>query len=177
MKTRKQAQADGDVTYTGGRACKRCESVVRYTSTGQCVACHAEWVKNYSPAKRREQARNRYAKNAAKYKRRMREWRQNNLDKARQAVARWASANASRLSLAAAQRHRRVRHAAPPWVDKRSLEAVYRAARKMTKRSGIKHHVDHIIPLKHELVCGLHVPWNLQILTASENSRKKNRLG
>lgn len=43
----------------------------------------------------------------------------------------------------------------------------------LAKRRGLE--VDHIIPIKHDKICGLHVPWNLQMLTRSENARKNNK--
>lgn len=58
--------------------------------------------------------------------------------------------------------------ATPRWADLGVIKRIYEAC-----PSG--HHVDHIIPLKHHLVCGLHVPENLQYLPAVENIRKKNR--
>ena len=72
-----------------------------------------------------------------------------------------------------ARRARQLR-ATPPWVENSAFNSIYYEAQKLTKQTGVEYHVDHIIPLKHDLVCGLHVPWNLQILTATENLKKKN---
>ena len=62
----------------------------------------------------------------------------------------------------------------PPWANKSAIRELYIKARQLTLETGIKHEVDHIIPSNHNMVCGLHVENNLQILTESENIRKSN---
>ena len=66
----------------------------------------------------------------------------------------------------------------PVWLNsdqKLQIEKFYIQAKELELKTGTKYHVDHIVPLLGEKVCGLHVPWNLRVITASENHRKNNR--
>lgn len=56
------------------------------------------------------------------------------------------------------------------------IKAIYLKARQRTEDTGVLHHVDHIVPLQGDVMSGLHAPWNLQIITASENMAKKNKV-
>lgn len=67
----------------------------------------------------------------------------------------------------------------PKWLlntDLMAIQMFYEKAQKLSAETGVKHHVDHIVPLRGKTVSGLHVPWNLQILTAKENMIKSNRI-
>lgn len=64
----------------------------------------------------------------------------------------------------------------PGWADIDAIELMYKTARLVSKRTGVAHHVDHIVPLRGETVCGLHVQNNLRVVPASVNLAKKNRL-
>jgi hypothetical protein len=65
-----------------------------------------------------------------------------------------------------AKQRTKVSQAMPAWVDEEEIKRIYRNCPD-------GHHVDHIVPLKGINVCGLHVPWNLQYLPATENIKKK----
>lgn len=72
----------------------------------------------------------------------------------------------------------RKRERTPKWLTKehkKRIEDIYKTALEMTEATGVEHHVDHIVPLCGENVSGLHLPWNLQILTVEENMKKYNK--
>ena len=67
----------------------------------------------------------------------------------------------------------------PKWLsdfDKLKIKCLYQLSVMYSEESGRKWHVDHVIPLNGKEVCGLHVPWNLQVIPASENVRKSNKI-
>lgn len=142
------------------------------------------------------------AKNAAIYaadpvgnKARVEEWRRANPDKVRERAKEWSAANSEKVIRWRAESARRWakkfperkaaavrlyqasrRQAVPPWADRKAMLAFYAEARRLTLETGMPHHVDHIIPINHPLVCGLHVETNLQVLPAKANISKGNRL-
>lgn len=68
--------------------------------------------------------------------------------------------------------------ATPNWLTEEhifQIQKIYSDAFSLEQEDGNPRQVDHIIPLRHPEVCGLHVPWNLQILNSSDNCRKSNR--
>ena len=83
-------------------------------------------------------------------------------------------ARAKRRARTADRRVRRVQQT-PSWANREAIQRVYEEAQRLSDHTGLPHHVDHIIPLRGKLVCGLHVEQNLRVIPGSENVRKSNR--
>lgn len=65
--------------------------------------------------------------------------------------------------------------ATPKWANLVAIREIYEACEKITKDTGVVHHVDHIVPLTSKIVCGLHNEFNLMVLPALDNIKKGNR--
>lgn len=97
----------------------------------------------------------------------------------RQRARNWYHNNRSRAIERIRAREADSKLATPKWLtqeQKQLISTFYDHAKDCESVSGETYHVDHIVPLKGENVCGLHVPWNLQVLPADVNIAKSNRV-
>ena len=155
-----------------------------------------EYAKEYR-AKRKEYykqlAKDWYAKNKEVSIERAIQWKKENTDKAKESNLKhyhrnkdinskkhkaWAQANKGKV-LARVRKYELAKiNRTPQWLDKDDvwiIQEIYELSYKRTEMTGIKWHVDHIIPLQGKLVSGLHVPANLQVIPAIINMGKGNK--
>lgn len=161
-----------------------------------------ERTNNYQKAHREDvsrRKRERYKENPEYYREKDREYRRNNPEKQRQYLSAyrdrypekvsmyrklyyyrnkkhlanvaksWRARNKDKVAYYASCRRAKLKKATPLWVDHETIKSFYTEAQYFNLS------VDHIIPLTHELVCGLHCEFNLQLMSLSENISKNNK--
>ena len=182
-KTRKEAKAQGLKFYFTGEPCSRGHIALRIVK-GSCVDCRKEdWT--IDNEKRKGQPQTEAAKQAKK------KYYANNKE---QVIARAQSRpkesknlyklkhkknNPEYYNALTCVRKRRHREATPKWVnaeERLAMRQLYMEASRLTKLTGVRYVVDHIIPLLGETVCGLHTINNLRVMTQEENLKKSNKL-
>ena len=186
-KTRKEAQDIGAKYYFTGEPCKHGHIAPRKTK-GACVECmkiewqqaaekRADYFREYNKSEAGQQAKRKYYE-ANKENVIARAQARPDEDKRRYKKTHKVN-NPDMYKEMTSLRRRRFRDATPKWLtenQKMEIRLKYRLAIELSRATGERHAVDHIIPLHGESVCGLHVPWNLQVLTQKDNLAKYNRL-
>jgi hypothetical protein len=97
------------------------------------------------------------------------------IQKSRERAKKWQRENRGKARANNRLRKMHVRRAMPKWVPLKDIQVFYEMASDLEKKTGQKYHIDHIVPLINETVCGLHVPWNLRVIPAEENLKKGNK--
>lgn len=158
--------------------------------SGRCKPCHRAKTRPYEARREYTQAQRERKKqylaeytaahaNDSGWKERRREanakWRANNKDRVAAANAQWKRENSAKVLASTRKRQTAKQRACPSWADTKHIEMFYIGAKFVESLFGVKHHVDHIVPLRGKNVCGLHIPVNLRIPPAEENMRKGNR--
>ena len=186
-KSRPEAKAIGSKYYFTGEPCKHGHIAPRKTK-GSCVEClkvewekanstRAEYFRSYNESDAGKQAKRRYYEAnkeqvIARANARPVEERSRHREK-------YKKQNPDLYKALNSVRKRRHKNATPPWItedQKESIKRLYLHAMHLTKITGERYVVDHIIPLINPTICGLHVPWNLRVIPQQENLLKSNKL-
>jgi len=183
---RADAKAQGARHYFTGKPCKHGHIALRETK-GACVECRKlEHQESYASRKEYFAEYNRSNKgkeNKRKY------YEQNKDEVVAKAMSRSAEdkrayrkkydeLNPEQRKARCSARRARFKQATPKWLtaeQKKEIRDKYLEAQQLIRKTGKRFEVDHMEPILGEDVCGLHVPWNLQILLKEDNLKKSNK--
>jgi hypothetical protein len=189
---RQEALRIGHPHYFTGKPCIHGHLSNRDAKDRKCLGCELVFVRNrvknpeykskflaWSRANkdtRRAASNKSKQKNPERVRAWMRDWWERNKEAQAEKRAAWSAANKPKIYAANAARRALEILATPPWASQyqEEFEAIYAERLRIDRETGIKHHVDHIYPLKGKNSCGLHVPWNLRVIPARENMQKRN---
>jgi 5-methylcytosine-specific restriction endonuclease McrA len=186
-KTRSEAKAQGANFYFTGEPCKHGHVAPRKTK-GACTDClKIEWAtaaatrtKYFAEYNKREEVKDAkhdwYLENRAQV---MAAANTRPAHVKREYQTAWKERNKTWVRADTKARRRKHREATPPWLSRKQkseIRQMYQVAITLTQTTGEQYVVDHIVPLRSDVVCGLHVAWNLRVITQSENLQKSNKL-
>jgi hypothetical protein len=158
-KTRKEALETGSKYYLSDSLCKNGHKSPKWTFKSMCMECSRRNANKYKAA------------NPELIKEKGRIYDSSHREEINARTRKYYSAKRNSIT---AKRRAFKKNATPTWANKDLIECKYLEAKFMEWFIGEKYHVDHIIPLQSETVCGLHVEYNLQVIPAKENHSKSN---
>lgn len=170
-----KAKAIWDRSHAKRRAARdAAKALIPPPADKQCYRCKVRKpFSEFNINKFKKDGLNTYCRDCSKEK--QKEWNAS-VNKMKDYAKAWRKKNPHKVRAHKTERKILTRKLAlPKWADKRAIAAIYAEANRLTKETGIQHDVDHVIPLKHKMVCGLHVENNLRVIPRKENSLKSNR--
>ncbi|MFZ9327485.1 MAG: hypothetical protein ACO24H_08540 [Polynucleobacter sp.] len=125
----------------------------------------------------KEKIKIRQSKNYLKSRDRRLDYSRNYRKNNKSVIKEWSKRNHEKLREYCARRRASRLRATPEWLSKehkKEIEKLHAEAIRLTELTGEQYEVDHVHPLKHKLLCGLHVPWNMRVMSSSDNRKKSN---
>ena len=201
---RKDALASGATHYFTGKECRRGHLSIRNAHTGRCLACDREnhlihlernpearerlnaRMREYRKTPRAKELKKKWSRSPEQVEKRKKKYRTPEQKAYMRAHGQkpetkayrreYAKRNKVRVNAKNGERRARRLRQTPRWAwqEKDEIEKLYQEAATLQESSGIPHEVDHIVPLNHPKVSGLHCLANLRVVTQTENREKWN---